>query len=300
MKPGPRRLLVNDEGSSALHYVDLDAPERCWIFRGAGRDLQLIGEGKVLRSTPTGFVELELATGELVRQVEGHLAVESARRLPNGQTVLLGNDEGGIRLQQLDRTSRVVASRLAAGLLKGRLARHTSDGTILFCSETDGRRTIHEFDFESGLRTSCTIPGHVPADSMVKAVRLGNGNLLVSTGYAASVIEINPGTGDMRTVGGKQQAEPPGQRRLVNPNFFSGYQVFADGSILVANWQGHGPSHGPDGYQLLMYAPDGSVAWAFDQTEYPVMTSLNNVIALDDLDVSRLHDERTGPHIPLD
>jgi len=63
---------------------------------------------------------------------------------------------------------------------------------------------------------------------------------------------------------------------------------------LIANWQGHGPSHAADGYQVLMYSAQGELVWTFDQTEYPHMTSLNNVIALDGLDTSRLHDERRG------
>ena len=43
-----------------------------------------------------------------------------------------------------------------------------------------------------------------------------------------------------------------------------------------------------------MYSAAGELTWTFDQTEYPHMTSLNNVIALDDLDSSRLNDERNG------
>ena len=64
----PRRLLVNDEGSSALHYLDFDAPARSWTSPGPGRDLQLIGGGHVLRSTPRGYVEVALATGKVLRR----------------------------------------------------------------------------------------------------------------------------------------------------------------------------------------------------------------------------------------
>ena len=67
MSKAPRRLLLNDEGSSALHYLDLDAPSRSWKFSGAGRDLQLIGGERVLRSTPTGFVELDLNSVKCLR-----------------------------------------------------------------------------------------------------------------------------------------------------------------------------------------------------------------------------------------
>jgi hypothetical protein len=48
-----------------------------------------------------------------------------------------------------------------------------------------------------------------------------------------------------------------------------------------------------------MYDASGELVWMFDQTEYPRMTSLNNVIALDGLDTSRLHDEPAGMLTPL-
>jgi hypothetical protein len=299
MVKAPRRLLLNDEGSAALHYLDLDTPRRSWTFNGPGRDLQLIGGERVLRSTPSGFVELELDGGRLVREValNGQAAIESARRLPNGNTLLLGNGEAGIFLQELDAEGKALAGRrlIAVGLSKGRLVRHTAQGTFVFCSETDGKRLVHEADWETGLRTLVQIPDDVPADSMVKVLRTLPDRVVVSTGYAASLVIIDTAhAAVLQTIGGKAQPEPTGLRRPLSPHFFSGYQILASGDILIANWQGHGPSHGPDGYQVLMYSARGELLWTFDQTEYPRMTSLNNVIALDGLDTSRLHDERTG------
>jgi len=148
MSKAPRRLLLNDEGSAAVHYLDLDTPSRSWTFQGPGRDLQLIGDGRVLRSTPRGFSELSLADGRLLREVTlpGAPGIESARRLPNGHSVLLGNRDNGIFVCELDSRGELVAGRLlvGAGLLKGRLLRHTTEDSFLFCSETDGKRVIHE------------------------------------------------------------------------------------------------------------------------------------------------------------
>lgn len=299
MAQAPRRLLLNDEGSSAVHHLDLDAPELCWSFSGPGRDLQLIGNERILRSTPTGYLELALADGKLLREVTlpGLPAIESARRLPNGHTLVLGNGEGGIYLQELDAAGKAIVERrlVCEGALKGRLVRQTAQGTFLFCSDTDGRRVIHEADFEHGAREIFTVPKSVAADSMLKALRVAADRVLVSSGYAASLLLIDTTRAEVvQTIGGKEQAEPAHLRRPLSPNFFSGYQVLASGHYLVANWQGHGPSHARDGYQLLMYSPSGELVWTFDQTEYPRMTSLNNVIALDGLDTSRLHDEPSG------
>lgn len=300
----PRKLLLNDEGSSALHYLDMDAPARSWKFSGKGRDLQLIGGDRVLRSTPTGFVEIDLHTGKLLREValSGASGIESARRLPNGNSLVLGNDDHGIFVWELDRNGRPLSTRslLGAGLEKGRLLRHTADDKLLFCSETNGRRLVHEADWIAGVRTLVEIPADVPADSMVKALRIAKDRVVVSTGYAASLVELDTANGSVtRSIGGKQQREPEGLRRPLSPHFFSGYQMFVDGSFLVANWQGHGPTHAGEGYQLLSYSADGALQWCFDQAEFPQMASINNVIALDGLDTSRLHDERAGVLQPL-
>jgi hypothetical protein len=299
MTRAPRRLLLNDEGSSALHYLDLDAPARGWSFSGPGRDLQLIGDDRVLRSTPTGFVELALSDGKPLREVTlpGLPAIESARRLPNGNSVVLGNCDKGIFVCELDLRGDPVPGRLivGTGLLKGRLVRHTAQDSLLFCSETDGKRLIHEATWSGGVKTLFQIPDQVPADSMLKALRVAPERVVVSAGYSASLLVIDTARGQVvQTIGGKGQVEPKGLRRPLSPNFFSGYQLLQSGGYLIANWQGHGPSHAADGYQVLMYSASGELTWTFDQTEYPQMTSLNNVIALDGLDVSRLNDERCG------
>lgn len=304
MSRSPRKLLLNDEGSSALHYLDLDAPGNSWSSPGAGRDLQLIGAGRVLRSTPAGFVELSLAGGTFEREVtvDSISAVESAQRLANGHTVLLGSQPDGIALCEVDSDARPVPGRrlFGAGLGKGRMVRHTLEGTLLFCSETDGKHLVHEATWQGGIQTLFEVPAGVAADSMVKALRVGPSQVVVSSGYAASLLHIDTSRGEVvRTTGGKQQPEPAGLRRPLSPHFFSGYQLLAGGDYLIANWQGHGKSHACDGYQVLRYSADGSLRWCFDQTEYPHMTSLNNVLALDELDTSLLHDEQQGYLAPV-
>lgn len=302
MSVAPRRLLLNDEGSSALHFLDMDRPERGWTFRGAGRDLQLIGGDRVLRSVPNGFVELELHEGKLAREVTpvGISGIESARRSQTETTLLLGNSARGIFIVEIDEAGRRLRTLEGVGLEKGRLLRHAADESLLFCSETGGRRVIHRATFDGGITTLFEVPTGVAADSMLKAVERADGRIVVSTGYAASLLVIDAGRGEVvQTIGGKQQTEPSGLRRALSPHFFSGYQIKSNGDYLIANWQGHGPSHAADGYQLLMYSADGQLTWCFDQTEHPQMTSLNNVIALDELDTSRLHDERQGVLAPL-
>ena len=242
----PRSLLLNDEGNSALHYVNLDAPRQNWTYQGPGRELQLIGHRRVLRSHPDGYVELELANrGAVVRDVviaELPGGIETARRLPNGNTVVAGNGGGGIFVWEVNEEGAVRRRALYPGIEKARMLRRSEEGTFLFCSETNGRSLVHEADWESGVRTLYEAPDEVPADSMVKAVRIAKDQISVSTGYAASLIVVDTGAHEVRrTIGGKQQFEPQKEARPHSPFFFSGYQMFQDGSFLVSNWQGHAP-----------------------------------------------------------
>lgn len=302
----PRKLLLGDEGNSALHYVDLEAPDQNWTYRGPGRDLQLIGKRRVLRSRPQGYVELDLANkGAVVRDiaianVPGD--VESARRLPNGNTIIAGNGGGGIFVWEVDAANVVVPGRkdLFVGIDKVRMLRLTEDGTFLFCSETHGKRIIHEAAWDHGVKTLFEVPENVPADSMVKAVRVAPHVVMVSTGYAASLLRIDTARKQvLQTIGGKAQPEPIGGKRPLSPFFFSGYQLFGNGDALVCNWQGHSTERNGQGYQVLQYDRDGKLVWFFDQTTEPRMSSLNNVIAIDELDTERLHDEYNGVLVPV-
>lgn len=302
---GFSELLVNDEGNAALHYVNADLPDRNWTHRGPGRDLQLIGNHRVLRSHPQGYVELDLrgavSLEVTIPGVPG--AVESARRLPSGHTVVAGNGAGGSFIWEIDREQRPVAGRqlFFSGVEKVRLVRQTEAGTFLFCSEKQGTNTIHEADWKSGAQVLFEVPKVIPADSMVKAVRVSADIVTVSTGYAASLLRIDTANKQtLLTIGGKVQPDGDESTRPLSPFFFSGYQTFENGDCLVANWQGHSAAKNGQGYQLLRYDAKGVLLWAFDQTLYPGMSSINNVIALDGLNTQRLHDEPRGVLVPIE
>jgi hypothetical protein len=222
--------------------------------------------------------------------------------LPDGHTVVLGNGAGGIFVWEVDPEGRVRKDRrhLYVGTGKGRLLRLSDDDTFLFCSESDGRKLILEASWNDGVATLFDVPAGVPADSMVKAVRVAQDVVTVSTGYAATLLRIDTKKKSvLQTLGGKDMRSPGEGKRPLSPFFFSGYQMFPDGDFLVANWQGHGKDHNAQGYQLLQLDRDGNLVWRFDQTEYPFVSSINNVIALDALDVEKLHDERRGVLSPI-
>ena len=79
-----RRMLLRDEGLSQLSYVDLSNPTGNWYASvPSGRDLQLIGNGRVLIGTGTGFEEREITTGKKVFELNSYTGTVAARRLRN-------------------------------------------------------------------------------------------------------------------------------------------------------------------------------------------------------------------------
>ena len=189
--------------------------------------------------------------------------------------------------------------RLFEGIDKARMLRLTEEGTFLFCSETNGKRLIHEADFESESEDLVRSAQRCPADSMVKAVRVAKDTITVSTGYAASLLRIDTARKNvLQTIGGRASKDDSGKRPL-SAFFFSGLPD-------VRRWQLPRrqlarPRPGPQSAGLPASAvrSRGKAGWRFDQTDYPFISSLNNVIALDGLDTGKLHDERSGVLCPV-
>lgn len=93
------RFLTIDEGLVQLMHVDEAHPEKDWVVaigHEAARDMQLIGDGKLLIGHHNGFSEYEIETGKLLFDFERYEGVTAARRQPDGRTLLAGVDIAGV------------------------------------------------------------------------------------------------------------------------------------------------------------------------------------------------------------
>jgi hypothetical protein len=126
-----------------------------------------------------------------------------------------------------------------------------------------------------------------------KSLRLPNGNLLVTAGYGAFVVELDPMGKILRKFGGKESVP-----EKVRPFFYAMFQLLPNGNIVLANWQGHGPGFGSSGVQLLEFDAAGEIVWTWSKAD--LISSLQGVLVLDGLDTARLHDERRGVVSPRD
>lgn len=283
-------FIAIDEGLGTLLHVDQNDKRRNWLVplgQPQARDLQLVGGGRILVGHHHGYAEFDVATGAKRKELATLRGVTSVRRLPNGHTRLAGVDlldMKGVVLAELDAEDRVVKQRALPGDYV-RLIRETSAGTFLMMCNT----LIRETDLEGTTRREIPVEGFFHA---WKAVRRPDGSVLSSAGYGAFLVEIDAGGAVRRKFAGK--GEVPAE---VNPFFYAMFQLLPNGHIVVANWQDHGPEHGHSGVQLLEFDAAGAIVWRW--SEPALISSLQGVVVLDGLDVSRLHDERDGVMAPL-
>lgn len=276
----PQHLLLRDEGRSQLSYEDLGNPANNWYLPvPAGRDLQLAGHGRVLLGTGYGYEEREIATGKLVAELNDFPGTVCARRLRNGNTLLAGiNWQGkqGIVLIEAGARGEIKNMIVYPGFDYVRLVRQTVDGNFLV---TAGK-TVFEGRPDGSIVWQAAITGSAKPNAW-QALRLRNGNTLVSTGYAKNFQVFDRSGKLLDTISGPA---------AVNPHFFAGFQVLANGNYAVTNWQGHGPSLGASGVQVLEYTPAGKLAWSWKQ-DAAKHSSLQGIIVLDGLDTQLLHAE---------
>ncbi len=290
----PRQVLLCDEGNRRVLLVDLENPSTAvWStplddaakYGGGLRDLQLIGDDRVAVSVATGYVELDVRTGEVLKEVTQYAGVESLRRLPDGHTILGGNSDGGVTLQELDASDVVVQNRKITFTEHSdlRMLRRTREGTFLIGL----RYKLVEVDWDKQTLWEMAIPG---GDWVYQGLRLPDSTIAVTSGYGAAILVIDPATQTVRvTIGGKNQ---PDATEIV-PNFYGGFQVLQNGHFVVTNWEGHGGGNGTKGIQLLEYDAEGVLVWSWKQ-DPNLVSSLHHVIVLDGLDTTRLHDDVDG------
>lgn len=288
--PIRHRFVAIDEGLGTLLHVDENQPSHDWIVplgQPQARDMQLVGNHRLLVSHHHGYSEFDLATGALVRSCTSFAGVTAARRQPDGTLLLAGVQLAGapgVCVLRLDASDHLMARVDYAGDYV-RLIRQTAEGTYLMSCDT----RIREATPDGRYLRDYAAPGFRHA---WKAVRRPDGHVLVSAGYGAFLVEFDPAGRLVRRWGG--QEDVPAE---VRPFFYAMLQLLPNEHVVVANWQDHGPGHGASGVQLLEFDRAGAIVWRWSDARR--ISSLQGVLVLDGLDTARLHDERAGTQEPV-
>ncbi|WP_207426690.1 hypothetical protein [Pedobacter sp. SYSU D00535] len=276
---GPRKFLLRDEGLSQVSLVNLDDSTRNWMVKvPAGRDLQLVGNGRVLIGTGNGYEELDITSGKKLKEVTTYPGAVMARRLKNGNTLLVGfnweGKKGAVLLEVADDGSKKKVLNFPEYDYV-RLVRETKKGYLV-----PANKVVFESDANGKIIWKAQLTGPQKTNSW-QALPAGKGKIVVSAGYAGNFQIFDKEGKALTTFTGPEN---------VNPNFFSGYQILKNGNYLVTNWQGHGPNYGKSGHQLLEFTPQGELVWSWKQ-DPAKYSSLQGVLALDGLNPEYLYVE---------
>ncbi len=295
----PRRVLLADEGNRRVLLFDLQNPTSAvWSTQlndpnkdgDSMRDIQLVGGDRVAVSVLKGYVELDIKTGAIKKEVSNFDGVESLRRLPSGNTVLGSNSNGGVTLQELDSQDAPVAGHKVTftNYSQFRMLRRTPQGTFLIgvgakLAEVNwDKQTLWEMSIPSG-------------DYVYQGLRLPDNTIAVTSGYGAAIAIVDPAAKKVTTtIGGKSQPDAA----TIVPNFYAGFQILPNGHFVVTNWEGHGGGNGGKGIQLLEYDASGALVWKWKQ-DATLVSSIHHVIVLDGLDTTKLHDDVNGVLAPV-
>ena len=260
------KFLGVDNKANNLIYVDQTDTKKSWTaaIPGGSRDLQVIEGNKVLVSHGNGAGEYDLATGKKLWAIESFNGINSARRLPDGNTLLGGSGKGGIYIYTTDRKGRTLDTLVLKGLGNLRLMRRLKSGNTLL---TVGTRVV-EVDAGGKILWEAKIPG-----KGYKAFRLPSGNTLVSTAGAAVIVELDKDGKTVSSLGGKKN------HPKILFDCFSGFDTLKNGNVVVANWLGHG--HIGMGQHLIEFDRKNKVIWTWG--DHKAAKAITNVLLLDEV-----------------
>lgn len=273
------RFLAVDESRTQLHYVDQGDSPHDWTIKlpCKHRDLQLVGQNRLLMSWPEGYREFDLGTRQIVKEVRGFRGAMTARRLPNGHTILSCNLEG-VTVYELgtdDQVLRKVNFKTGAT----RVLRRTAQDTLLFGSGPQ----LFEGDWGGRILRTWTLP---VKSWCYQALRQPGGHLFVAGGYNPTMFEVdNEGT----VVAERVSPATAGAEQSQGWHFLGGFQILAGGDMVVCNWTGHGHDDSRKGPQILQFDHAGQVVWQWHDPERA--GSINGVLILDGLDPAVLNDD---------
>jgi hypothetical protein len=307
-------FLALDEGLSDVMHVNEANPKQNWLVHighDLPRDMQLEGGGRLLISHDRGYGEYDIATGKLIKDVAIYHDVSSVRRLPNGNLLMAGVDFDGKKLNrghdpvgdptghhvlfvEFSPDGQVVRRTTYIGDYL-RLVRQTEAGTFLCACNT----LFREADGNGNWIRDIPVAGFQHA---WEALRLPNGNTLMSAGFGTSIPPGKGGSSFMAEVDAAgtlvhRYGDSHQVPARVHPYFYAMFQLLPNGDVVIANWQGHFAGHNNSGSQLIELDPQGNLVWEWSDRAF--VSSLQGVLVLDGLDRSVLNDERHGVMAPV-
>ncbi|NLG19338.1 MAG: hypothetical protein GX556_18605 [Fibrobacter sp.] len=285
------KVIVADEGNGKVHYIDLSNPSDRWSISTANRDLQLIGSDRLMVSVGDGYSEYNVKTGDFIKKVTTGGGVQSVFRLSDKST-FVGTDGNPASIKEVDSTGHQIRKINLAVNASLRIVRPTMTGTFLVGNNSAG--FMYECDSLGAIKWQTEAGG-----SPYMALRLPNGNTLVSTGYGVQMVLVGKDRNIIKRF--PTQADRNGSDfwDKAQPNFFAGFQILKNGNIVVSNWVGHGGGNGWKGYQLIEIDSSLTRVVSYWKQDASIVSSLHGVLVLDSLNTEYLNSDADGILAPV-
>jgi outer membrane protein assembly factor BamB len=286
----PRRVLAADYSTKRIAIIDASTGKVEWEHPIDNiHDLHYLPGGNVLFQTSmTRLLEVDPKTNKTVWEYDAQksngnsgkrVEVHSFQRLPDGLTMIA--ESGVSRVIEVDAKGKIVR-QIKLKVAKPdahrdtRLVRKLDNGHYLVAHEGEG--AVKEYDGEGNVVWEYPVPmfgrqpagGHGPeayGNAVFCALRLPNGNTLLSTGNGHAVLEVTP---DKKIVWEIHQDDLPG----IKLAWVTTLQVLPSGNIVLGNCHA-----GPNNPQVVEVTRDKKVAWTFkDFTHFGDATSNSQVV----------------------
>ena len=277
-----QELILYNDVPGELLYVNNANPDLNWrVSSGSGRDIQLVGNGRLLFGKSNGWEEYRLSDGVRVASVTNLSGTQAAHRLADGSTMVASISGNAILLRMADATGAVQDQISYPGYDYVRCVRPTKTGNFMVTADTK----VFEGNPEGQVVWEVTVPGS--GIHVWKAMRLADGNTAIATGYDKAIRIYDPNEQLLQTINAPDS---------VYPEFFADFHVMPSGNYFVVNSQADRTED--RSIQLLEFSPTGELVW--QQKQPSMVRSLEAAIVLDGLDTNKLYIEPEGALVAVE
>ncbi len=262
-----KRCLIADYGGNKVCIMEKDGTISWEVKASRPQDVWMLANGNILFSHLKGVKEITVSDKKVVWEykTEGRNEIHACQPLENG--VVMVAESGTMRIVEVNRDMEIITEIKLQTKIKNpharmRKARKTKHGTYIVGQYAEA--VMREYDGDG------KIIREYKQKNAFGASPLPNGNLLLSTGDAHTVKEIDK---DDNVVWQIEENELPG-----NPlRFIAGLQRLSNGNTLVCNWGGHG--HVGKQPQVFEVTPDKKVVG--ELFDYKSFKTISGVCVLD-------------------
>ena len=251
------RFLALDFWHGKLYHVDQFDLSKNWEMPTGGgvKDMQLVGQGRLMISAGDGYVVYDLAVRKKVAEWHNPdvVGTVTARQCPDGSTWLGANSKNGVTIFEVNLSGRIARRVTVPGLKTLRMMRFTPENTLLL-TELDGATEI-TLDSSRPEATRILRRFKLPRPrNAYMALKSADGTSWVAGGYAHVLCQYQADGTLLRTL----EADQP---RGFSNWFYAGFQMLKNGHIVQANWTGHSENDFREGWKAVEFDPDGKVVW---------------------------------------